>query len=698
MIYHGRTVRSLRSPTQCLCLGVVFIAVGCGSHDAPADAGIEFDAQLPDAPPTVRTPAPPAPPVLPFLTPCPDGWRDVPPTGSQGVATCEPWPAGKPACPDGEAMFPGDGACVPLGHACPAGEWPEDLPTGAPVLYVRAAGAAGGDGSMTSPFGTAAEALAVATPGTVIALGKGTHAGPIMLGDGITLRGACAADTLVATPSTATGRASIVATGSSVSVADLQITGPFIGLRVESGGSLEARGVLVVGADAGALNATGGATLDARDVVTRDTNGVGIGILGGAHATIDRALVEGSLSFGVYVAGAGTDVALSDIAVSGTTGAESDAGIGLSDESHATIERAVLEGNEGSGLFLDGTPTDGPSVEATDLVVRGSIPAGGNESSGNGIGVYETGTADLHRVLLEGNTAAGLIVDGGTGGAVATLHAADLVVRDTRETTLGQEGAGITFAQNAEGQLDRILLTRNHAVGLGAGSGVTLVANDSVIEDTMENGGDPPLGIGVWAGLGGVVHLSRSRIERNHEAGLLATGPGSTVDLTDVDINRTQASADHYLGRGVSLQAGPVLTGSRVRIEHNLEVGLFAWGDGTMAQLTDFAVVDTRPRQCAATGCVDAAGGSGVFSGSGASVSLQTFRVTGSALAGLQVGTEGELSARHGEVSHNIVGANVQRAGFDLSRISDDVLYIDNGQALDARELPVPGPTTDLPP
>src|SRR5688572_28924697 len=129
--------------------------------DMPAiDAG-------PDVQPCACDPDPPAPPSagvdLPVLTPCPAGWREVP-AGDDGVVTCDPWPeGGMPECPPGEAWLPGDTRCTAIGRACPAGDFPDDLP--GPVLYVLP-GAIGGDGSRAAPFGTIVEALAVAGPGT----------------------------------------------------------------------------------------------------------------------------------------------------------------------------------------------------------------------------------------------------------------------------------------------------------------------------------------------------------------------------------------------------------------------------------------------------------------------------------------------------------------------------------------------------
>ncbi|NIS34721.1 MAG: hypothetical protein GWN73_30450, partial [Actinobacteria bacterium] len=89
-----------------------------------------------------------------------------------------------------------------VGDPCPAGDFPTALPAG-PVRYVRP-GATGGDGTMASPFGTVADALAGAPDGVVIALARGTHAEAVSIAANATLVGACAAETTIRPPTSST--------------------------------------------------------------------------------------------------------------------------------------------------------------------------------------------------------------------------------------------------------------------------------------------------------------------------------------------------------------------------------------------------------------------------------------------------------------------------------------------------------------
>ncbi|MCZ7686077.1 MAG: DUF1565 domain-containing protein [Sandaracinaceae bacterium] len=137
--------------------------------------------------------------------------------------------AGASSCAGGEAHFQGEAGCAPLG-ACPAGEWADGL--GGDVLFVRA-GASGGDGSRASPFGTIAAALAAARAGTIVALSKGSFDEAVVLSSGVSLRGACAAETRLT--AAGSGGAVVEVTASGAALEGLTIAGADrIGLRVSA--------------------------------------------------------------------------------------------------------------------------------------------------------------------------------------------------------------------------------------------------------------------------------------------------------------------------------------------------------------------------------------------------------------------------------------------------------------------------------
>ena len=58
--------------------------------------------------------------------------------------------------------------------------------------------------------------------------------------------------------------------------------------------------------------------------------------------------------------------------------------------------------------------------------------------------------------------------------------------------------------------------------------------------------------------------------------------------------------------------------------------------------------------------------------------------------------TAGTADLTTGVIARNAIGANVQIADFDLSRISNDVAYVDNDVSYDGEALPTPGVADSL--
>lgn len=66
-------------------------------------------------------------------------------------------------------------------------------------------------------------------------------------------------------------------------------------------------------------------------------------------------------------------------------------------------------------------------------------------------------------------------------------------------------------------------------------------------------------------------------------------------------------------------------------------------------------------------------------------------------LCGLQL-YGGTADYYTGRVSYNLIGANIATAGFDVNRLTHDVIYSNNGMNLDTEELPVPEPSAPVGP
>src|SRR5688572_30778703 len=178
-------------------IGPILLLWACGEPmvDPP-----DPDASVPtDAGSSIFEPAPiaePEPPRLdqlktPMMTPCPAGWREVPPAESGlPAAVCEPFPSGGGTiCAIDQAHFPGTEGCARVGSECSSDEWASDLPSDRTVIYVRPGAA--GNGTRSAPYGSIAAAIAATADGAVIALAKGAYDEAVAIDKAVTLWGAC---------------------------------------------------------------------------------------------------------------------------------------------------------------------------------------------------------------------------------------------------------------------------------------------------------------------------------------------------------------------------------------------------------------------------------------------------------------------------------------------------------------------------
>jgi len=528
-------------------------AVDAATSDAGSDAG-------PGIVEAVAPPAMPAPPAPPAIGACPEGWRAE--THASGVDYCEPWPAtGFELCAGDEAHFPGTAGCERLGPACPAGDFPTDLPAGASVIYVRT-GATGGDGRMVAPFGTITDATSVATAGDVIAVARGRYDESFVIPMGVTLHGACVADTFIAAPDfTTSGAARVTATG--VTVRNVSFGGgQGRGLYVGPTGQATAEDVLVDGARSSGVLVNGG-TLIATDLVIRDTRpasdgrfGRGMEIVDGASVQLTRTLVERCNEFGIAVYGDLTTVQLDSVAVRET-------------------ESQSMSGQRGNGVAVQGG-----GLDATGLVLEQNRYAGA--------GVFNAGT-------------------------VARM--ASVVIRDTRsQVSDGTGGGGVLAMAGASVEVRGGLVASNRSYGvMSYNSGSSVRVEDAVIANTIgsEDGGDGAYGIFAWEG--GNAYAARSVLYENRWAGAVARNTGARVELEDVVVKRTLGrESDGRAGYGLYAYEEGTAGLSRVAFERNDAAAIFATGSGVQADLEDVSITGALP--------ADGPGGSGMRVEEGATV------------------------------------------------------------------------------
>jgi len=606
-------------------IGAVALIAACGAEAAPpiADAGVDAAAEI-------AAPAPPS------FGACPAGWRET----TDDVAHCEPWPAsGAADCPDGALHLPGAPGCAPLGEACPLeGAWPTGLPTDIPLVFVRALGASGGDGSMSTPFDSIVTALGAAVAGSVLIVDGRFDETPV-ISRSVELRGVCPARALIA-PSVAGGsptQAALTVRAAGVTVRGLSIGGARGGVRVESGGDAALRDVAIERATGIGLSIASGGTMRTDHVLVRAMRpnasgrfGVGVLVEDGGQLTLVRAAIESNVSAGVLTLGGA--LSLSEVVIRDTQFEPTmrDVGNGLAVLGGVTVdaEYVVLERNCDASVMV---------VEASNLVLRDSVirdtrPRGVDDSAGRGLYVIEGSSAVLERVFMSGHRESGVLASG--SGSRVTLR--DVAITNTEgRVSDGGGGSGIAVQMSADATLERVVLQRNRGTGLIVGSSSTMTLSDLVVRDTRG------------------------------------------------------FARDGLKGTGLHVQLGGLITGARVAVIANHEVGILAIERDSRVMLSDVRVEGTQQRECVTTTCPDVAFGDGLVAAIEAQITLERFVIADCARVGVLVGG-GSVDLRAGRVSGNPIGANVQTPEFDFMRLTDGVVFSDNGRNLDTMLLPVP--------
>jgi len=623
-------------------LVVVLLALGCGREFPPGalqDAGPDEDGGG-------FEPTPPAPPEPPRMTPCPKGWREVTDPDSLDLVTCDPWPKGGPqdcAAVD-EAHFPGEAGCRRVGTACPVGDWAEGIPAGASVLHVKAGAPAGGDGTRAAPFARIAEALVVADEGDTLALSKGTFDEAVVVREAVTLWGACVAETLVASSAPSESAATLSISGAGSTLRNLRVSGARWGVSVSANEEVSFLDAVVVhGASVLGVVVNAGGHLGALDLVVRDT----------------QAASDGWFGHGLTVHGG----------------------------ARAELSTAVFERNRATGFLVGEVGTE---VVATDVSIRDTQARGIDGLAGYGLELLDGARAELLRAAFERNRSMGIFVDDADTELVAT----DLSIRDTqaRESD-GGLGYGLAVSGGARAEFSRAVLERNRSLGMAIhDAGGEIVATDLVVRGTQARESDGDGGYGLQVSLGARAEVSRSAFERNRTLGLLLVHVGTALIASDLRVADTASrQADGDFGDGLQLQREATATLVRARIDRNHRFGVVAYDVRTVATLEDTVVEATAEVECFPARC-DAAFGTGIGALDGALVTATRLRSSGNVLCGVQLAAGGEIDLHEGEVSGNLIGVNVQTEGFDLARLQDRVLYVDNERDLDSAILPVPLP------
>ncbi len=537
-------------------------------------------------------------------------------------------------CPDGKMPILGQDGCHTVGRVCPEGDWPEDLPSDGPLLYVKIGGS--GDGSSPeNPLGSIQQALDEALPQSWVIVAKGIYDEPLVSSRDVSIRGACATETLINPVFTDEEQALL-------DVLSLELKEDFVaGVRVQGEGDrvFEDIGFQSNAIGISIVDVIGTVTL--RGVWVREAVLLGIGVAG-SRVEIDSIAV--------------TDV---QPTLAGTAGA------GMYSVLGATVN--VISSYFTRNCFIGfGMKDQGTQVTATDLIVHASSPYPNNHpefagSYGWGIQVFDGSSFSGERILSEDNQGAGFVLSGAAPLAEANID--DVVVRGTTpdvnfRNIYTWSGVEMGFGLEVWGgrmTMSRVLLEGNHTAGM--------LATETPLPCSL--------------------------------AGLNCDE--TFVDATDLTIRGTLPDSRGYYGIGMAVFDGAEVNVERIRVADNSYFGIGAW-DGfrapaettTAISMKDLSIVNTTDSEGN-----EGSFGDGLIVAYGASAVLENFIIQNNSRVGLLVGGESSRVEATGDfhvgaLSGNIIGVNLQTAELNFEANFTDVLVYDNDVDINQDEVEIP--------
>jgi Right handed beta helix region len=523
---------------------------------------------------------------------CPSAWdpEQVPAYAQNSTTVCnvdEP-----PTCADAQAAFVSETSCTPLGTACPVSDFLEESIVRAragglngDILYVRPN--ASGNGSSADPFGSLKEAIAAASSGDIIALSKGAFPTSVEIDRDVAIVGACVSKSSLVFDPAQSSPAVLNSATSWSRIANVSIIGGEVGVETSNfSGDLELSEVEIRDANsAGIRRSNNGSTRVDRVVIRGDETiaprGQGVLVTSGAFEGT-HLLVERMEAKGLRFEGPTVQVDLKDVVVRDTRAGSSEGqAVAVLGGAVATLERLAAFRNRKAGLFVR---DDGSSLQVQNGLIR--------ETNGYGIRLELGAFAHLVQVAFDQNRVTA--VD--ASGAATQVTLESVLIRDTKSSaTTNTLGDAVWLRKGASAQIENSVLSGNHEAGIVAyDDGTTVLVRDTVVRDTQGQASNAAYGEGVWLASGASAELERCWLEGNHETGVRLTGSGTAANLVDVTVASTLPDdLNNWLGVGLIADGGSRAHLERVTLSGNHTAGLIAFGPGTSVEVLDTLVQDT---------------------------------------------------------------------------------------------------------
>ena len=324
---------------------------------------------------------------------------------------------------------------------------------------------------------------------------------------------------------------------------------------------------------------------------------------------------------------------LEDTTIRNTKAAHPDGvGLGLNVREGATLSARglLIEANHSIGLSIR---NPGTTVELEDATIRGTRPRT-DGTYGRGIEIHEGASLIARGLLLEENHEVGLIAS----ALQTSVDLEDTTIRATQPSGAGTGGIGVMVAEGASLVSRGLLLDNNHSSGLVC----TLAEATAELDNTTVLETRPNLTTGYAAGIevswGARLVASDLWMEGNRNIGLLIAETGTTVELDQATIRDTETRSDGAFGRGINIQDGASLVAHDLLLDGNYDTGLAAFDADTTVELENTQISGTKSAAILA-------GGMGIVTQRGASVTAVDLTVEGNEGPGLEVVSDGSIDA-----------------------------------------------------
>ena len=269
-----------------------------------------------------------------------------------------------------------------------------------------------------------------------------------------------------------------------------------------------------------------------------------------------------------------TELIFTDIVVRETQSSENGQfGRGLSVQGGAFLDaggsiigsRIRIENNATDGLYAyavaqsDENPTEPPSLEISDVVIKNNGKKLLSEQYNDGIYIGNGVQAALSRILISRNKDYGVLAFGWNRQPQTELALTDIVVRDTQSDENGENGLGLAIQDGVILAATRILLERNVLTGFRSMSDFKGLPNQIEIQDlnvrdtksTDQNTG----GEGVIIRNAAEATIERATIVCNGEVGIAIESTDNEliphVIINDILSAETRQAAPYDYGLGL---------------------------------------------------------------------------------------------------------------------------------------------------